>query len=378
MRDTCGGTACSPSRVGVVLLLLIHVLLPQPPPSTPPVSFAASTPIISLTHFSNGVPAHLNVTFFLSCYLEAPSNVLQLIFSLRSYRGMNLYWEHVHLYIEFAPGNEDYTPMVSEAIEEVFAGFPTTIHYGARPQFQHEWLPHIARVSRNGTSNNLVLFLQVHDHPWVDSSPVTLHEGLRLAHADPHPLRTIYLSHWPEALRLAVKVGNLELFEPQGYVAFTSCLVDSLQVFSAPLLWWVFVDTSWGGMPYGRIDSLVGDARVWGSAKPRHITHDPQPQRLYVPLREQLRHMSGYTTRGIPEALFPTLDMSAPPGTYAPLPNATVEHLVHRMLPPHSSAWTEGSGQFVFPTAVIQAMLAAHGVGEKEREGAAPGEGDWP
>lgn len=67
--------------------------------------------------------------------------------------------------------------------------------------------------------DNLVLFIQSDDHMFVDFDNSVLITGLELMQADSHAHRGLYLSHWPEVLRLAGKMGDQRM-AGSDYVVF--------------------------------------------------------------------------------------------------------------------------------------------------------------
>ena len=87
---------------------------------------------------------------------------------------------------------------------------------------------------------------------------------------------------------------------------------------------------------------------------------------IYVPLREQNRHMGGYGHVHIGEDLYPAIrDYSRPPHSYAAAGlNSTVGEVLLKMLPRHESMWTRDGGpnNFVFPQEILKAALDAHGL----------------
>ena len=53
----------------------------------------------------------------------------------------------------------------------------------------------------------LVFFLQNDDHVFIDVDTSVLCRGLTLLHSEPSRFKSLYMAHWPEALRLSGKVS---------------------------------------------------------------------------------------------------------------------------------------------------------------------------
>ena len=302
---------------------------------------------------------------------------------------MRIFWRDVKLFVELPPALSQKYSYIEAQVAIVFSGTPYTFSR-ARPLTQAAWHPIIMDITANNTIDRLVWFFQNHDHPFVDRDPAVLHEGLRLVAADAYPYRSIYLSHWPEILRVSGKLGNQVLTAPH-FVMF--------QIFSSQLLWFMFVASDWKGQSHKRTDDLMGETQIWGEGGA--FCPDPDspatflaffcfvgstahtqctrhfrivwglmpinPQRfihVYVPLREQNRHIAGYSHVKISNALYPPIsDFSRPPQSYGASANSTVEQLLQRMLPFHESMWTASGGgnKFVFPQEVIKGSLDAYG-----------------
>jgi hypothetical protein len=367
----------TPFKIALFLTaLLSHYLLAAPradggaPPAVLlPLPARAPSPALD----AEGYLAGLDATFFLSCYLSAPLDVEKLEYSLRSYSALHVRWRATYFLIHFAPSLEPPPRARVEAVvAAAFPDPPRTLLW-ERPTTQAGWRPHIDALTRNGSApaTALLFWMQNHDHPFVDSAPDVLHEGLRALAAERNPFKSLVLSHWPEYVRAAGK-GHAPALAGR-LLRFESTMTDSYAVFSAPLVRHLFVGMDWGGRSFSRSDFLAASGAVWDASRVHglflEMRFDAELMAIYVPLREQCRHFAGYQHAKIPDWLFPPLSLDAPPSRTGPNASGLDDAmLLTRFLPKHESLWTKGN-TFVFPREIIVAMLEAHG--RSVREGAA-------
>lgn len=360
-----------PTRTAsLFVLLVLHYLLPTGRllPAAPRLGPAD---VLPGTIDADGFLTGLDATFFLSAYLTTPFDVDKLVYSLRSYRSLRVKWRSVYLLVHPGP---DLTPpplsLIEAEVSAAFPGLPLTLHW-RRPETQAEWRPHVDALTRNGTApaTSILWFFNNHDHPFVDSAPDVLHEALRRLVAEPKRYKSLSLSHWPEYVRAAGKGGHPELRGRT--LRFEDAMTDSYQVFSAPMVRYLFVELDWRGKPFTRTDFLVVSARVWDVQRvvglPLEVRLDSDGEELmaiYVPLREQCRHFTAYLPM-LPPWMYPPLDLSHAPSSYAPNLNDTDSHVLTRFMPEHENLWTRGN-TFEFPQEVLRAVLLAHGRRPKE------------
>jgi hypothetical protein len=310
----------------------------------------------------------IDVALCLSVYLKGTEKVDALIYTLNSLPGMQVFWRRVLIFAQLEAGLEYRREEISTTTARVFKGMDWNLSW-TRPHTQSDWRPIIDDLA---STDRMVWFFQNHDHFFVDKDPSVLHEGIRLVSSDPYPFRSIYLSHWPEALRVSGKLHN-EVFLPPHYVMFTATIADSVQIFSSSLLRFIFIDTIWNfTTQIRRIDDLMGDQEIWGEWFSNYFRFNPpwsdptilrkfaHLMHIYVPLREQFRHIDGYGHAKISESLFSSVrNFSKAPLEYSYDSNSGIDELVLRMLPPHKSLWTENNN-YTFPKDIIKGMLDAH------------------
>jgi hypothetical protein len=163
---------------------LLSALGGAPPGAAPPLRAAGLSPPARAPRpalDAEGYPAGLDATFFLSCYLSTPLDVEKLVYSLRSYAALRVRWRATYFLVHFAPSLVPPPRVRIEAeVASAFPGPPRTLLW-ERPTTQAGWRPHIDALTRNASApaTALLFWMQNHDHPFVDSSPDVLHEGLQ-------------------------------------------------------------------------------------------------------------------------------------------------------------------------------------------------------
>jgi hypothetical protein len=196
--------------------------------------------------------------------------------------------------------------------------------------------------------NQCIWFTQNDDHPFVDIDSGIIAEGLTLLTKEPNELASIYLSHWPEALKLAGKLGKPEI--TGSFLSFDGTLLDSIQILKPALFEYVFVEIDWKGARYRRIDELLRQRAIWGSIG----NTDLSLQKIYVPLREQCRKFMAY----------PHVDMH----TVSPLRptyeiekiGRTAQEVEELVLAKHSSFWT-GNNSYSLTADVVDLIKNLYG-----------------
>ena len=93
--------------------------------------------------------------------------------------------------------------------------------------------------------------------------------------------KTLYLSHWPEIVR--VSGSNREYQINGNYIIFNCTLVDSIQIFNLKYLYHIIVETIWTDPNYTRIDFVFPQ-----------IFNGERKQTLFASLKEQCRKFDGY------------------------------------------------------------------------------------
>ena len=88
----------------------------------------------------------------------------------------------------------------------LFAGKLVHLQWSRLGKKQEEYVPWIQRLCTNG--DRLVLFTQNDDHIYVDYDASYLQKGLELMRSDYSLFKTMYISHWPELLRVCTKLPH--------------------------------------------------------------------------------------------------------------------------------------------------------------------------
>lgn len=190
--------------------------------------------------------------------------------------------------------------------------------------------------------HQLVWFTQNDDHVFIDMNTQTLQEGLALLAAHPAPYKSLYLSHWPEIIRVSGKGGQAE--RVGNYVRFPCTLVDSIQVFNLQYLYHIAVESAWADPNYTRIDSVFPQTfAAWTK------------QTLFAPLKEQCRKFDGYDHVHMDSTACSPLHLPPEANVFPTDPDA----LARKMRAHHQSIWTENN-RFEIPDEWILAHLQAH------------------
>lgn len=285
------------------------------------------------------------------------------MWTLNSYAAMQVPWSAVYLFLDIDeyPGRRD---EVVTAVHNVFSEKCSLISLlWYRIDEQSDWFPYINEIAGNesqiGGPNSLVWFMQNDDHPFVDFGTDVLIEGFHLLANEMAGFKSLYLSHWPEIVRLSVKENQHERVG-RSYIRFPTANTDSIQIFGARLLFHLLVEIKWWENSKGknsRIDFLVKKL-------------NPSSMMLYAPLRELCRHFGGYGHVQASANLWPQLDVTMKPDSYT----RNISTLVSRMLTRHSSAWTNGNLNSI-PISWIRTMRSLNGFSDEKIE---YGPDDWP
>jgi len=157
---------------------------------------------------------------------------------------------------------------------------------------------------------------------------------LNLLIQDRSKYKSIYISHWPEILKLSGKTQQPILIG--NYIKFNLTLLDSIQIFNLNILYHLFVEYTWKQPEHIRIDSIITEI----SNHP--TTENPLKQVVYVPLRELVRHFDGYDHVNMDNTHYRPLEL--PSNTF----NYSKDTLKAKMTPYHISAWTDNN-YFMIP-----------------------------
>jgi len=285
---------------------------------------------------------------FISSFIthERPSNrhnrLDVLMMTLKSYS--RLTWREVHLYLKLDTEFEPYKPELEVFINKVFLGTEVKLSW-TRIERQEDWQPIISKIVE---LNELIWFSQNDDHPFIDHNTDLITEGLQLLEDEPNEYASIYLSHWPEILKLAGKNSEPEL--KGGYLAFDGTLFDSIQIVKPKLLQYIFFEINWNGNHYKRIDTLLMQRAIWGEIG----NTDVSLQKIYVPLREQCRKFMAYS-----HVHMNSVAPLAPSYEIEPI-SRSAQDVGDLIFAAHKSSWTE-SNHYILPMNIVKIIQELYG-----------------
>jgi len=265
-----------------------------------------------------------------------------LMMTLKSYS--RLRWREVHFYLKLDEEFEPYKVELERFIKMNFQDTDVNISW-FRIETQKDWEPISARIA---LLDDFIWFSQNDDHPFIDLDTELIYDGLRLLEEEPNEYASIYLSHWPEILKLAGKNG-----EPKrkgNYISFDGTLLDSIQILTPRLFQYIFTELDWEGKSFKRIDELLRERAIWGEIGNTDITL----QKIYVPLREQCRKFMAYAhvSMDAVDSLKPRFEIE-PVGRSA----QEVEDLIFAE---HHSFWT-ANNDYVLPKDIVAVVQELYG-----------------
>jgi hypothetical protein len=209
---------------------------------------------------------------------------------------------------------------------------------------QSQWLPFINYIVEKHGIDELAWFTQNDDHVFVDYNMDIVNEGIELLKKDPTEHKSIYLSHWPEILKMSGKYQEPILVN--NYVKFDLSLLDSIQIFNLKLLYYVFAIYKWKN-DHIRIDSVLNELTSTPSED------NPLSQTIYVPLREICRHFDGYDHVRMDRSVCGPLELPSNTFSY------TKDKLIAKMTAKHYSFWAFNNN-FNIPQKWIDINLSLH------------------
>jgi len=259
-------------------------------------------------------------------------------------------FEKMHFFIkldeEFKAKEDD----ITAHIHSCFPYCPIEIAF-TRYTTQEEWRPFMTRLYEENGPEALIWFLQNDDHPFLDFDSGLWEEGLELMRKDAVPYKSMYVSHWPEILRLTGKLGTQE--RVGNFVKFRGTLLDSFQIHNMAYIKHLFLELDWKGNSFNRIDGLVIMPNLTCSSWTHGVYRPTEPwQTIYVPLREFCRKFNGYEFQNIDSRLFPRLKLPPEENIH----DYSENHLINRMTCFINTGWTE-ENKFQIPNEWVEHML---------------------
>ena len=261
-----------------------------------------------------------------------------------------LKFEKMYFFIKLDTNFENRKEDITAHIHECFPGIPIEIQF-TRWTLQDEWRPFMTKLYEENGPDALIWFLQNDDHPFLDFDSTLWDEGLELMKVDPSPYKSMYISHWPEILRLTGKLGTQE--RVGNFVRFKGTLLDTFQIHNMAYMKYLFLELDWKGTSFNRIDGLMIQPNLT-CAQWTHGLYRPTEslQTIYVPLREFCRKFNGYAWQNIDLHLFPPLKL--PPDEN--IIDYSEGHLVNRMTAFIETGWTTDN-KFKIPNEWVEDML---------------------
>jgi len=174
--------------------------------------------------------------------------------------------------------------------------------------------------------NDLIFFTQNDDHPYIDINNDVILEGVGYMAEDPHPYKSMYVSHWPEVIKLSIK--QKEDIQVGNFIKFNGILCDSIQIFNVGYLSRILYelipeDTAVRGH---RIDCAIEGCQIFEGKNGIKAN-------IYIPLRELCIHFDGYNAHGVnvPPSIYPCLALPFENNNF----NFSNEQRVERMTAHH-------------------------------------------
>ncbi len=270
-------------------------------------------------------------------------------YMLKSYK--NIPFTEIYLFVLIDknllnPHNHFYKNDLTQFIHNTFNRLPINkIHITyTRYTLQSEWIEFIQSIYIKHGKDELAWFIQNDDHVFVDYNMDILLEGIEHLKKEPSNHKSIYLSHWPEILKMSGKYQTPNLIN--NYVNFNLSLLDSIQIFNLQFIYDVMVNYKWKNN-HIRIDSVLNELTNTPSQD------NPLNQVIYVPLKELLRHFDGYNHVSMDSNACGPLVL--PTNTMYYSRNA----LKNKMTASHNSFWTQNN-HFNIPDEWIEINYKLH------------------
>lgn len=178
---------------------------------------------------------------------------------------------------EFSPRQDE----MQEYMETIFPKDKLEIHWH-RIERTRDW----RRVCEQFTDDSELIWYEGNDdHIFIDYNLDIIKSAQTTLKADPDPNAVMYYSHWPEQMRMSLKL-NGELTQDGNFIKFTWDTVDSLLLMKVSRFKRYWHETDCGEDNMYRTDPL-------GWQYGYKI-----PSTVYSPTRELIRHYDGYSHVG--------------------------------------------------------------------------------
>ena len=229
----------------------------------------------------------VKLNLVLSCFITHKrdkfqgSRIKEFLSTLHSYG--NIAWNNVYLFIKLDTDLSHYEAEV-EYIARAALNYKCIDIKFERITTKVEWQDFF---NTKLGSDQLWWFTQNDDHPYLNKDALFFKKILFHLSNQGNP-SSIYLSHWPEILRVAsnqqYKVIDESLLE------FRGLLLDSIQIFNEQMIFYIFYQLDWPPGNLNRIDSLIISNNIADGG----ISLESHSQTILVPLKELCRKFIGY------------------------------------------------------------------------------------
>ena len=254
-------------------------------------------------------------------------------YTLESYSQIK--WDNIYLFIELDTEFLERKYELEEHIYNIFKGNNIFLNdYQITKQYLWQ---NFFMKTYNSNEDRLIFFAQNCSHVFIDFNLDIFNEGIMLLKNDTiSKYKTLYMTHWPEALKLSGKFNNQEYIG--NYIKFKATILDSLQVFNLNYLKYLLTELDWHNEDMPRIDGLIIQQSVWPNRGGAPYSFDSL-QTIYVPLRELCRRFHGYdhvSIRNDELGEFPILKLPKELNNFS----CTKEELIKKIHVWHSSGIT--------------------------------------
>lgn len=265
-------------------------------------------------------------------------------YMLYSYR--NIPFSEIYLFIlldhEYLEKKEELTNYIYETFSNLTNDKIHIVH--DRYTQQEPWIPFINHLVEKHGFNESVFLMQNDDHIFVDFNMDILNEGVKLLENDPSEYKEVSISHFPEAIKYAVKKPECILCG--NYLKHNATFLEGMKIYNLKTLHFVFVQYKWKNQ-HNRMDGLLIEMTN------RPYEDDFLSTARYVPLRELVRHFDGYDHVHMDRTACPPLKLPSNTFSYSK------EALIKKMTASHHSFLTVNNNNPI-PQEWIDVMLSLH------------------
>jgi len=267
------------------------------------------------------------------------------IFKYVIYSYRNIIFKRIYLFIKLDDNYIDQKDSLLQFIHLNFSYLDKSHIYVEfdRLCIQNQWTPLIPNLYKEFGGNEPIMFLNNDDHVFIDYDTKLLEEGLDTLSNEPTRHKSIYISHWPELIKLSGKYNTHQRYG--NFIGFKLSLLDSVQIFNLHFLHYILVEYIWKHNYHPRIDDILNE-----------LTNTPSQdnvlsQTIYIPLKELFRKFDGYGHTHMehcPPLILPYNKFNYDKTT-----------LTQKIRAPHNSFWTNGN-HFNIPDEWVNINLSLH------------------